>query len=153
VSIFITITHFLISGECGRIEYIIKIIILNIIEIVILIFLFGDKFYSILPIIFYNNIYYIMYFLYFIIFIYNNIITIIRCNYIRIKRNDFFLPKLQLLKLVFLAFIVIIFEVVDWHPYWKYDIWKYLVIHINVINIIQIVKYSQNEGDNIENTI
>jgi uncharacterized membrane protein YhaH (DUF805 family) len=132
----IFLTPLFISGKCNRIKYNIKIIIVNIIETLIVVFLFTN----ILPISlesFYSN-WQTMFFLYIFFFVYNNIITVKRCNYIGLKKYNFIMPLLQIIKLIIFIFIMTNFIET---PYFG----KSFIIIINLTNIIQIAFLFKNE--------
>jgi hypothetical protein len=133
----IFLTPFLISGKCGRLEYIIKIIIVTILETLIILFLFTGIFYQNSHKFYYGS-WDIVYFLYIFIFIYNNIITVKRCNYIGLKKYNFIMPMLHFLKLLFLIGSMIVFVEGP-------NLWKIFISIIILTNIIQIASLFNNE--------
>jgi hypothetical protein len=140
----IFLTPFFISGKCTRITYIINIIIVNILEVFLILSVFSGLQFRIMGNLIY--MYFDVFFLFYIFaYVYNNIITVIRCNACGLKRYNFIMPVFQFIK--FLLFNVIVVFGIE-----SRDIWKPLIVLINLTNIIQIIYlYKNNENTNNTN--
>lgn len=142
---------FLVSGKCNRIKYLISIILINVAEVVIVISMFS-KFQHFIPANLWNIYNDITWFeiLFFAIFIYNNIITVKRCKTVGLKKYNYIIPGLQLLKLIcYIIFIFILIDKLDMAGYISFKdsstIWIPLVSLITITNSLQIVYLYKDE--------
>jgi hypothetical protein len=138
-------TPFLISGKCTGIKYLISIIIINIVELAVVICLFSkfqDHKYADLSII--DDDIARIQILYMIIFVYNNIVTVKRCKTVGLKRYNYIIPGLQLIKTI--GFITAVFLLIKnlardgFIPFNESAaIWIPLAVFITITNCLQIL--------------
>ena len=148
----------LVSGRCARIRYLISIIVINVAEVITIIYLFS-KFqhyeYANLEKI-YNSIARLQ-MLYIVIFVYNTIITVKRCKTVGLKKYNYIVPGLQFLKsMVFITFVFILIKKLDRAGFLSFNesatVWMPLVVFITITNGIQIVYlHKDDKNDNKTN--
>jgi hypothetical protein len=130
----IFLSPFFITGKCSRINYIIKMSIVTILEILIILWLFS---YFVL-----NNIWekYVdaVIIIYAILYIYNSVITVKRCNFNCMKKYNFIIPFLQFVKLFIVCFFATVASMGDGFRL----IWGPILFCTAIINISQVLYLS-----------
>jgi hypothetical protein len=140
----IFLTPLFISGECTRRKYVISIIIINIVELAVVLYLFSkfqEHEYADLSVI--DNGIARIQILYMIVFMYNNIITVKRCRTTGLKEYNYLIPGLQLLKTIgFITAVFILIKNLARDGFIPFNesaaIWIPLAVFIALTNGIQI---------------
>ena len=140
----IFLTPLFVSGECTRRKYVISIIIINIVELAVVVYLFSkfqEHKYEGLSVI--DNGIARIQILYMIVFMYNNIITVKRCRTTGLKEYNYLIPGLQLLKIIgFITAVFILIKNLARDGFIPFNesaaIWIPLAVFITLTNGIQI---------------
>jgi len=145
----------LMSGKCTGKKYLISIIIVNIVEAAIIIYLFSKfKHYVYANLGNIHNDIARFQVLYFVFFLYNIRITVKRCKTIGLKKYNYIVPGLQFIKLIgFITGVFILIKKLDMTGFLSFNesavIWIPLAIFITITNGLQILYlYKDVKNDN-----
>ncbi|MDR0321597.1 MAG: hypothetical protein LBI28_08845 [Treponema sp.] len=132
--IAIFLTPIFTTGECSKIKYIIKMLIVSIIETFFILWIFS----SFVPDGIWADTFNIVLSMYSLLYVYNTVITVKRCRSNCLKKYNLITPFLQFVKLFMFCCIVAIGSMGDGLRV----IWFILIFWTTIINIVQVTYLS-----------